>query len=131
MYTAHLEYATQLGVLSKDATQGLLSLVMLSFVRCHGSEQFTWQEKPTFLVVGRNNPLLNIIKDLDIDGFLDMRKYRKCNLYEKVVEGSCVCKSATSGKVLRKEAKWRSTFPYFDIINDMLGHVSRSMGSCM
>lgn len=84
MYTTHLEYVTQLGVLPKVATHRLLPLCArlcaLSWMHCTqtNSEQIG-RDARKIHISGRKekHPTLKLIENLDINRYMDMRKY--CN----------------------------------------------------
>ena len=68
MDTGHSGYASQLG--------------FAQFAEIHAHKK-----SPHFCSEGETHLLLNIMKDLDINRFLNLHKNRNTNLFKKLVEG--------------------------------------------
>lgn len=116
MYTTHLEYVTQLGVLPKVATHRLLPLCALSWMHCTqtSSEQIGRDARKTH-ISGRKekHPTLKLIENLDINRFMDMRKYRNANFTKRWLKEVVF---ASPPAVVNFGAKKQNGVPLFHIL---------------
>lgn len=103
-----------------------------------GNTLYSWskdscpQKKAAFLVRGGNT---HAHKHARLGRFVDMCKHNS-DLFKKLVggmkKGGCVCLVLFDAKKQDgTNGSSRSTFPYFEVMNDMFDHINQSMQGCI